>query len=330
MSIIQKALGTEKGINITNMGLMLLSTAIAFFIPFRLFLFVYAILGPLHYLTEISWLNKRNFFVEKKIQIWPYVLSSILLTLCWFDQKFVIMQYQTTLMLCVVTYTLFITISRKYIVSIVAALVALVLSVVFKVDHIGPFILILSVLLPTIVHVFLFTGIFVLVGALKSKSTSGFLSLAVFILCALSFSVIHVPSSEALSTVEKGNLSRFFLVLNKYLASILGIPSDGSNESYFVTPALLAIQRFIAFAYTYHYLNWFSKTTVIKWHEVSKSSLFLIGFLWLLAIGCYLFDYSLGFIVLYLLSILHVFLEFPLNVTSFRNVGQGFKTIFSK
>jgi hypothetical protein len=29
--------------------------------------------------------------------------------------------------------------------------------------------------------------------------------------------------------------------------------------------------RLIAFAYQYHYLNWFSKTSIIKWHEVTRA-----------------------------------------------------------
>lgn len=51
-------------INYANIGLMLLSCAAAYVVPFELFLFSYAVLGPLHYLTEISWLNDRGYFVK--------------------------------------------------------------------------------------------------------------------------------------------------------------------------------------------------------------------------------------------------------------------------
>ena len=34
--------------------------------------------------------------------------------------------------------------------------------------------------------------------------------------------------------------------------------------------AFFKVQAFLAFAYTYHYLNWFSKTLIIKWHQVAK------------------------------------------------------------
>jgi hypothetical protein len=35
--------------------------------------------------------------------------------------------------------------------------------------------------------------------------------------------------------------------------------------------------RFIAFAYTYHYLNWFSKTDIIRWHVVSQRRIAGLG-----------------------------------------------------
>src|ERR1700758_3235140 len=161
MSFAQKALGTETGINATNIALMLFSTIIAFVIPFKLFLFVYAVLGPLHYLTEISWLDKRNYFIAKKIQAWPYLLVSVLLTISLFNEK--------------------------YILSIVAAVITTIICLSFKIDKIFSIVLALSVFLPTIIHVFLFTGIFVLSGAFKTKSVSGFISFGVFIACALSF-----------------------------------------------------------------------------------------------------------------------------------------------
>ncbi len=330
MSLVQKAFGTEKGINITNMGLMLFSTVIAFIIPFKLFLFVYAVLGPLHYLTEISWLDKRNYFIAKKLQAWPYLVIACLLTVSLFNNKSNLKYYSTTLIAGAVIYTLFISLSKKYILSIVAAVIGVALCLIFKVDKIFSIVLALSVFLPTIVHVFLFTGIFVLAGAFKTKSVSGFISFGVFLLCALSFGFINIPNAEILSVAEKGYISKYFIMLNQSLADIFSIPKVASQAEYFTVPALIAVQRFIAFAYTYHYLNWFSKTTVIKWHEVSKSRLGLIAILWIISVACYYIDYRLGFMILFMLSMLHVFLEFPLNIVSFKGVGQGFKNVFVK
>ena len=48
-----------------NIGLMLVAFVVASLIPFELFLFAYAVLGPLHYATEISWLYDRRFFAPR-------------------------------------------------------------------------------------------------------------------------------------------------------------------------------------------------------------------------------------------------------------------------
>ena len=53
--------------DVLNLGLMLVALALAFILPFWLFLFSYAVLGPLHYLTEIGWLNKKQFFTTSKL-----------------------------------------------------------------------------------------------------------------------------------------------------------------------------------------------------------------------------------------------------------------------
>src|SRR5437870_4009564 len=57
---------TSEQINYLNIGLMIVSCVVAYVLPFELFLFSYAVLGPLHYLTEISWLHDRNYFVEAR------------------------------------------------------------------------------------------------------------------------------------------------------------------------------------------------------------------------------------------------------------------------
>ncbi len=80
--------------------------------------------------------------------------------------------------------------------------------------------------------------------------------------------------------------------------------------------------RFIAFSYTYHYLNWFSKTSIIKWHKVEKKYLIATIAIWLSAIGIYRYDYQTGLKFLFFLSFLHVFLEFPLNCRTMIDIGK--------
>src|SRR3979409_1123704 len=55
---------TTNEVNYLNVGLMVVACILAYLIPFELFLFSYAVLGPLHYLTEISWLHDRKYFTE--------------------------------------------------------------------------------------------------------------------------------------------------------------------------------------------------------------------------------------------------------------------------
>ncbi len=325
MSFLQKITATDKGINLTNMALMLISTVVSFIIPFKLFLFVYAVLGPLHYLTEISWLDKKNFFIKQKLQIWPYILIAILLSIGLFNEKSAVRYFSVSLIICVVVYTLCLVFSGKNLLSLAISVAVLIISLLIKADRITFLVLSFGIFLPTVVHVFLFTGFFVLSGAVKNKSVTGYLSLVVFVGCAISFALIHTPNAEILSLAEKGYIQKYFSILNKSIAGLFNINLVNNSTDIFELPAMIAVQRFIAFAYTYHYLNWFSKTTVIKWHEVSKSRLAIIAILWVLSVVFYYIDFRLGFMVLFLLSMLHVFLELPLNVISIKGIVTGLK-----
>ena len=80
--------------------------------------------------------------------------------------------------------------------------------------------------------------------------------------------------------------------------------------------------RLIAFAYLYHYLNWFSKTSIIKWHEVTRSRAVAIFGFWAAGGLIYLYDYRVGLGVFYIMSMLHVFLEFPLNHQTMVDIGK--------
>lgn len=113
-----------------------------------------------------------------------------------------------------------------------------------------------------------------------------------------------------------------FDLLNFHLINIFHLDNLSEVGDVFVKNSGFVIMRFIAFAYTYHYLNWFSKTSVIKWHQVPKKTFAITIAVWLLSAGLYIYDYNLGLTALFFLSFLHVFLEFPLNVVSFTGIGK--------
>jgi hypothetical protein len=92
----------------------------------------------------------------------------------------------------------------------------------------------------------------------------------------------------------------------------------------------IMLMRFIAFAYLYHYLNWFSKTEVIRWHKVPKVRFAAVIVLWIGASVFYAYDYSLGLSLLFFLSFSHVLLEFPLNIVSIVGIGKESYAIATK
>src|ERR1051326_2567759 len=59
-------MSNRESVERVNVVLMIISCAAAFVAPFHLFLFAYAVLGPLHYLTQISWLHDRGYFARRK------------------------------------------------------------------------------------------------------------------------------------------------------------------------------------------------------------------------------------------------------------------------
>jgi len=123
----------------------------------------------------------------------------------------------------------------------------------------------------------------------------------------------------------------YFKVVNTSLYSLFGYGTLQMNdEAIYISTKAVAVMRFIAFAYTYHYLNWFSKTTVIKWNEISKNRLVVIIALWLTSVILYCFSYKVGFYALFLLSMLHVFFEFPLNHQTFIGIGKEIRLMVKK
>lgn len=319
-------LKSPDGINYLNIGLMVISVIAAFIIPFELFLFAYSVLGPLHYLTEISWLQKKDFFIKSKWDIVIFVLASLLLMVGAFDRNSDIHKYVTEIICIGFLFSFILLFVEKTMVKIGLLLAALFLFALFDLNKVVALELLFAIFLPTIIHVFIFTGAFILFGALKGKSLSGILSLIVFVCCAL-FCFLYIPNSFLGISAYVENAYKIFSIVNKHLSDLLGMGAITEMKDVFTNPKAIAIMRFIAFAYTYHYLNWFSKTSVIKWHEISRGRFTIIISLWLLSVAVYAYNYKVGFFALFLLSILHVFLEFPLNNQTFIGIGRELRKL---
>lgn len=326
-------------VNYLNIFLMLVTAAAALVRPFELFLFAYAFVGPLHYLTEISWLHDRKYFTRGEYDFIPLVVFAGIIAIIDMEVVSGIPGWLRV----VVTYIAFgsamvFALLRGARLRIIAFLVLIASSgFIVRSDF---FHSLFSILLPTIVHVFVFTGLFILAGALKSRSLSGIGSLVVFCLCAISFFILGpaIPTGPVGAYVRQSYLA--FAQLNYSLMTPfsqhnLHVPANLKeyvmyvNYVLFHSPSARAIMGLIAFAYTYHYLNWFSKTSIIQWHNISRTRFTAIIVLWLISAGAYAYDYRLGLRWLFFLSLTHVFLEFPLNHLTFINIGKELKGMIS-
>jgi len=192
--------------------------------------------------------------------------------------------------------------------------------------------IILALFLPSIIHVYFFTLFFILFGSIKSKSKMGIYS--VLVLITIPFIIYYIPIFElgsyqstngAIDTFVQSNIKH----INATIAKLLGGLQNG--KFILLSEIGLRIQIFIAFAYTYHYLNWFSKTSIIGWKKsLTKEKLLSVLAIWAFSVGLYIYDYSTGLTALFFLSTLHVLLEFPLNCLTikevFKSVSQLFKT----
>jgi hypothetical protein len=185
-------------------------------------------------------------------------------------------------------------------------------------------VLFFAVFLPTLIHVYVFTAAFMLLGALRNRSIPGLIAFVLLLAIGAGLLAYQPPTAGAISDDLKSHYG-LFVELNRYFAHLLG-SSPGDFDPY-SSPLGHAIMRFIAFAYTYHYLNWFSKTSIIKWHKVDRARLGSVFVLWIIAVLLYWKDYKIGFVALYTLSFLHVFLEFPLNWRSFSDLGKEVKQV---
>lgn len=326
-----------KNVDTLNIVLILVSLYLAFRVPFELFLFSYAVLGPLHYISEINWLNQKNFFVKEKKSVLVLVVFAILVTFLMIiklpsfngfrasilpDNYLLLLdQFAKVSILTTLFFSITIVFFKK-IIDLIFWLIISILVSYFILKHF-PFIDVLVVVfIPTLIHVYLFTFLFMIFGYLKSKNKMGLIALFLMI----SVPVIIVISK--IKPIEYNDLSNYskesFLVSGmpfviKNICDLIKISED--QQISLISIPSIKIQIFIAFAYTYHYLNWFSKTSIIGWYgSITKKRKIIFLIFWILSISLYLYNYKVGILVLFFLSILHVYVEFPLNVITVKGI----------
>jgi hypothetical protein len=286
----------------THLALMLAALVLSFALPFELVVFSYSVLGPAHYLTEISWLHERSYFLPHRFLALALLLATALMVA--FRGNFTATSFILMALLSVCGALAF-TGDRTWraIIAGSGSIIGLALA------SYGPSAFFLTIMIPSLVHVSLFTFVFILVGYLNSGSRFQLLLASAYVL-GIALILIYPPTSDH-SGVMANLASRYFGGLSAALANLVGknnMPLDGR------------LAGLLSFVYTYHYLNWFVKVRVINWHKIPKLRLAGITGLSLGATGLYLYDYTLGLKLLFSLSLLHVVLEFPLNAISLKRL----------
>jgi hypothetical protein len=308
-----------------NALLIVIAAGAAFLFPFEVFLFSYAFFGPLHYLTEISWLEKRNFFLTNKNFIWFLVLIGCFLFMMQLGFVSFTSSLTVAALLVAAAFSTTLFYIRPWTTYQRILIIALILTTLLCTYFLSSWAIFFAILLPTIIHVSIFTLLFMWQGAQRSTSVFGYMNVALYFVATSVLLLVTIQGNAYSLSTYITEAYRSFEGVNLEIMNLLNIGSENIQWSIYESAAGLSIMRFIAFAYTYHYLNWFSKIHVINWHKVPPKKMYFIVLMWLSAIALYLINYQIGLFVLFFLSLMHVLLEFPLNHQSILGIVSGLK-----
>src|ERR1700687_1393468 len=160
-------------IDAVHLGALLAALAITYLVPFELLLLSYVVLGPAHYFTEISWLHDRKYFLPKRNIAFGLagvaVVAALIDNAAWFG--FVIWMAFVACALLTTT-----TAAQSAILTII------VLGVTAIMAANGSSLAVLGILLPTLIHVSLFTLVFMTLGAYRSRSAMQAALIAVYVM----------------------------------------------------------------------------------------------------------------------------------------------------
>jgi hypothetical protein len=289
-------------IDAVHLGLLLAALAITYVVPFELLLLSYVVLGPAHYFTEISWLHDRKYFLPHRNVAFGLAgvaaIAALIDNASWFG--FVIWMAFVTCALLTTT-----TAAQSAILTIVALGVTAVMATN------GSSLAVLGILLPTLIHVSLFTLVFMTLGAYRSGSKAQAVLVVVYLMAIGIILVVPPSAATQIPAFAKAG-QEYFGNVGPALGRLLGVANLRLDTR---------LTSLLAFVYTYHYLNWFIKADVIRWAEIPRLRLVLVVAASVASTALYFYDYAFGFTALLALSLVHVVLEFPLNSLALRQLG---------
>lgn len=291
--------------DIAHLGLMLGALALTYLVPFELLLLAYVVLGPAHYATEISWLHDRNYFLPQRgIAIG---LAAIAVVAAMIDnaQWFGVVIWSAFVICAIIAA------ATTAFQGMLLFMAAAVFTGWMLAD--GVSMAAMGILLPTLIHVSLFTLVFMALGALRSGAGVQWLLIALY-LGAIALILLLPPTAGMLVPSFAKAAHDYFANVAPALSRLFGIRGLSLDNR---------LVGLLAFVYTYHYLNWFIKAEVIRWTDISRERLVLVVGVSAASTALYFYDYAYGFSVLLALSLAHIVLEFPLNAVALRQLGAA-------
>lgn len=321
-----------KRIDQLNIVLILVAALLALHFPLELFIFSFAILGPLHYLTEINWLNNKNYyFTDNKLWLWIGITSTVLIVV-----PKILIEYagfQGDLSSYLISFnswsngfifaTLLIAIGYQFIINRMGWLIlgVLIISGAILLNSTELYSNMIGLFVPTIIHVYVFTILFMVYGVRRSKSKLGLIAVLLLVIIPAGLALVELSNHDYFFSdyMKSIYVENNFHVTPVIISKTLGL-SDGTSF-FFYESLELKMMMFLSFIYLYHYLNWFSKTTIIKWYEslnTIKSISILV--IWGTLLILFYVDFRLGLLVSLFFNMLHVILEFPLNMLTVKSL----------
>src|ERR1700709_572876 len=160
-------MSAEKRFDWPDLLALLLSGALAAAAPLQVFLLAYALLGPFHYLTEIAWLRSKQLYLrEGLISSRIYLLLAVVLAALAPLQYVVKHNFGFWVVGLLLLLSLTVWVQNIY---VLAAIGAAGFAAKFT---LRPWLFLIAVLVPTLIHVYFFTWTFMVSGALRSKRST--------------------------------------------------------------------------------------------------------------------------------------------------------------
>jgi hypothetical protein len=288
-----------------HLGLMAFAFAAAYLVPFELLLLAYVVLGPAHYFTEISWLHDRSYFLPHRGIALALAAIAIVAALIDNASWFGFAMWSALIVCAMLAATT--SAGEGTLLFMIAAALAAVMA------WSGSSLAVIGILIPTLVHVSLFTLVFMTLGAWRARSKVQAL-LIVLYLAAIAAILLAPPTAEVRIASFAAVGRDYFGNVGPALGRLFGIPGMKLDTR---------LTSLLAFVYTYHYLNWFIKADVIRWADIPRARLLLVIAASGASTALYFYDYAFGFTFLLALSLVHILLEFPLNTLALRQLGAA-------